>query len=80
MFAAATPGSRCWPTLNCAVYWFHPVAWFIRRRLTDLAEQVCDDAVIRVTGSRNEYAQNLLDIAGRLSAGCGRSGRFGRLA
>ncbi|MGO8748891.1 MAG: carboxypeptidase regulatory-like domain-containing protein [Thermoguttaceae bacterium] len=58
--------------LNCAVYWFHPVAWFVRRRLTDLAEQICDDAVIRVTGSRNEYAQNLLDMAGRLAAGCGR--------
>ena len=26
-------------TLNCVVYWFHPVAWFVRRRLTDLAEQ-----------------------------------------
>ncbi len=59
-------------TLNCAVYWFHPVAWFIRRRLANLAEQVCDDAVIRATGSRNEYAQNLLDIASRLSAGSGR--------
>jgi beta-lactamase regulating signal transducer with metallopeptidase domain len=58
--------------VNCAVHWFHPVAWFVRRRLTDLAEQICDDVVIRVTGSRNEYAQNLLDMVGRLTAGSGR--------
>lgn len=58
--------------VNCAVYWFHPVAWFVRHRLTDLAEQVCDDTVIQITGSRGDYAQNLLEMAGRLSAGSGR--------
>ena len=57
---------------NCAVYWFHPVAWLVRRWLAALAEQVCDDAVIRATGSRNEYAQNLLEMAGRLTAASGR--------
>lgn len=59
-------------TVNCVVYWFHPVAWFVRRRLTDLAEQVCDDTVIQITGSRGDYAQNLLEMASRLSAGTGR--------
>jgi beta-lactamase regulating signal transducer with metallopeptidase domain/uncharacterized GH25 family protein len=52
---------------NCVVYWFHPAAWLVRRRLAGLAELECDDAVIRVTGSRNEYAQNLLEMAGRLT-------------
>ena len=59
-------------SLNCAVYWFHPVSWFVRRRLTELAEHICDDVVIRVTGDRNEYAQSLLHMAGRLMAGSGR--------
>ncbi len=54
------------------VYWFHPVAWLVRRRLIDLAEQVCDDAVIQVTGSRQEYVQNLLDMAARVTAASGR--------
>ncbi len=58
--------------LNCAVYWFHPVAWLVRRRLTDLAEQACDDEVIRITGNRGEYAQNLLEMAGRLAPRSGR--------
>ncbi len=57
---------------SCVVYWFHPAAWLVRRRLAGLAELVCDDAVIRVTGSRNEYAENLLEMAGRLTASSGR--------
>ena len=52
--------------------WFHPVAWLVRRRLAGLAEQACDDAVIQVIGSRNKYARNLLEMAGRLTAGSGR--------
>ncbi|MEN6497446.1 MAG: carboxypeptidase regulatory-like domain-containing protein, partial [Thermoguttaceae bacterium] len=70
-----------WVTLlaafNVAVYWFHPVAWILRRRLLDLAEQACDDAVIQVTGSRNEYAQSLLDMAGRFTTTSGRLRPFG---
>ena len=58
--------------VGCALYWFHPAAWFVRRRLTDLAEQICDDEVIRLTGCRADYAQNLLEMAGRLTPGSGR--------
>lgn len=53
--------------LNTVVFWFHPAAWLVRRRLTDLAEQICDDEVIRITGNRGDYAQNLLEMAGRLT-------------
>ena len=58
--------------VNCVVYWFHPLAWIVRRRLTDLAERACDDEVIRAMGNRSEYAQNLLDMVGRLTLGSGR--------
>ncbi|HEX3602433.1 MAG TPA: M56 family metallopeptidase, partial [Lacipirellulaceae bacterium] len=53
--------------LNRAVYWFHPVAWFLRRRLSSLAEAACDDAVIASTDDPAGYARNLLAIAGRLA-------------
>ena len=55
--------------LNRTFYWFHPVAWFVYRRLADLAEEVCDDEVIRQTDAPHDYAQNLLQIASRLSDG-----------
>lgn len=58
--------------VNCVVYWFHPAAWIVRRRLTDLAERVCDDEVIRATDNRSDYAQNLLQMAGRLTPVSGR--------
>jgi hypothetical protein len=60
-----------WVTLlaefNRAIYWFHPVAWFLRRRLAALAEAACDDAVIESLGDRTGYARHLLSVAGRLT-------------
>jgi beta-lactamase regulating signal transducer with metallopeptidase domain/protocatechuate 3,4-dioxygenase beta subunit len=53
--------------LNRAIYWFHPVAWFLRRRLSMLAEAACDDAVIASSGDRSGYARHLLTVAGRLT-------------
>ncbi len=65
-----------WITLlaewNRAVYWFHPVAWFLRRRLATLAEAACDDAVIASLGDRTGYARHLLEVASRVSREPGR--------
>ena len=58
--------------LNRCLYWFHPVAWFLHRRLSALAEQCCDDTVIAALQSRSDYAQHLLEIAERLVAAPGR--------
>ena len=52
--------------LNRADYWFHPLAWFLRRRLTTLAEQACDDAVIESLDNRTDYAKQLVEFAARL--------------
>jgi beta-lactamase regulating signal transducer with metallopeptidase domain len=52
---------------NAAVYWFHPLAWWLRRKLADLAEQVCDDEVLRTHGDRACYAETLLTMASRLA-------------
>lgn len=53
---------------NRAIYWFHPLAWLLVRRLTALAEAASDDAVIESLGDRTAYARHLLTIASRLSA------------
>ncbi len=48
---------------NRRLYWFHPLAGWLIRRLSDLAERNCDDAVIASTGDRISYASHLLEIA-----------------
>lgn len=42
-----------------ALAWFHPLSWWLRRELADLAEQVADDQALAVT-DRAEYAELLL--------------------
>jgi beta-lactamase regulating signal transducer with metallopeptidase domain len=49
-----------------SVYWLHPLAWWLRRRLAVLAEDCCDDAAIVAAGDRAAYARHLLEIAMRL--------------
>jgi hypothetical protein len=54
--------------LNRSLLWFHPLAWWIERRLTLLAEQACDEASIAVLGDRERYARLLLQMAGEVEA------------
>ncbi len=49
--------------VNLCVYWFHPLAWLLRRRLASLAEHACDDLAITWTGQRAQYARHLLEFA-----------------
>ena len=58
--------------LNRAFYWFHPVAWILKRRLSELAEQNCDDAVIESVSNRTQYAHYLLDVASVLATSAAR--------
>jgi beta-lactamase regulating signal transducer with metallopeptidase domain len=51
----------------CAVYWFHPGAWWIARRLRVERELACDDRVIAAGSPPREYAGHLLEIAYSLS-------------
>ena len=50
-----------------ALYWFHPFAWVTWRQLCLEAEHACDDAVLR-GAERTQYAQQLVELARRLSA------------
>ena len=49
--------------LNRALFWFHPMAWWLERRLSGLAEEACDAAVIARGYDPREYSEYLLDLA-----------------
>ncbi|MFT4624897.1 MAG: beta-lactamase regulating signal transducer with metallopeptidase domain [Myxococcota bacterium] len=59
----------------CAVFWFHPAAWWARRELLCEAEQAADDAVVRTGARPTDYASLLVQlartraVAGSLAAG-----------
>jgi beta-lactamase regulating signal transducer with metallopeptidase domain/uncharacterized GH25 family protein len=63
--------------LNRCVYWFHPLAWWLRQHLAQLAETACDDAVIGATGDRTAYARHLLEVAASVSPTRGRLAPIG---
>ena len=58
--------------VNRCLYWFHPLSWWLRTRLSDLAEEACDDAAIGLTGDPTGYARHLLEVAAAISTSRGR--------
>ena len=53
--------------LNRAFFWFHPLAWWLERRVAALAEEACDAAVIRAGHSPQDYCDYLIDMARTLA-------------
>lgn len=49
--------------LNRAVFWFHPLAWWLEKRLAGLSEEACDDAVLMGGHDPLEYSEFLLRLA-----------------
>lgn len=49
--------------LNRAVFWFHPLAWWLERELARLSEEACDAVVISLGHEPREYAEHLLSLA-----------------
>jgi GWxTD domain-containing protein len=49
--------------LNRALFWFVPVTWWLERRLSALAEQSCDDAVLARGHHPLDYSDYLLEVA-----------------
>lgn len=49
--------------VNRAIFWFHPLAWWLERTLAVTAEHACDEAAARVVGQPRRYAEVLLDMA-----------------
>jgi BlaR1 peptidase M56/Domain of unknown function (DUF3471) len=57
--------------LNCALFWFNPLAWWLYRRLARLAELASDDAAMRALDDAPGYAEILLDMGRRCGPALG---------
>ena len=44
-----------------ALFWFHPLVWWIGARLIDERERACDEAVVRSGHDRAAYARTLVE-------------------
>ena len=45
-----------------AVFWFHPLVWWIGTRLTAERELACDEAVLELGSQRHTYAESILKV------------------
>ncbi|HEV3041819.1 MAG TPA: M56 family metallopeptidase [Candidatus Angelobacter sp.] len=52
--------------VNKCVFWFHPLAWWLERRLASLAEHAADDSALASSQDAQSYARTLLEIASSL--------------
>jgi bla regulator protein blaR1 len=43
-----------------AVFWFHPLVWWLGTRLVDERERACDEAVLELGNDRHTYAESIL--------------------
>jgi hypothetical protein len=48
-----------------AIFWFHPLVWWLGGRLIDERERACDEHVLRTIGAADLYAQGILSICKR---------------
>ncbi len=58
--------------LHCAIFWFSPFAWWLDRRLAELAEEASDEAALLGGADRNDYAKTLLGFFETLQTAQGR--------
>jgi beta-lactamase regulating signal transducer with metallopeptidase domain len=49
--------------LYASIFWFSPLGWWLKRKLSDLAEAISDRAGLEQAASRSSYAQILLEFA-----------------
>jgi bla regulator protein BlaR1 len=45
-----------------AIFWFHPVVWWLERRLVEERERACDEEVLQLCGERLIYAEGILKV------------------
>jgi len=58
--------------LHRAIFWFSPLAWWLNRHLSELAEEASDEAALSAGAERKEYARNVLTFFEALHATHGR--------
>ena len=47
-----------------AMFWFHPVVWWVGARLMEERERACDEEVVRMGSAPEAYAEGILKICG----------------
>ena len=45
-----------------AIFWFHPLVWWIGKRMVDERERACDEAVLQAGNEPETYAQGILNV------------------
>ena len=60
------PATALLASLACCLFWMHPFVYLLRRQLTKLAEQSCDEAVIRSL-SPERYCRILLEFTSEVA-------------
>jgi bla regulator protein blaR1 len=45
-----------------AIFWFHPLVWWLGARLVDERERACDEQVLDDGGERHIYAESILKV------------------
>jgi GWxTD domain-containing protein len=59
------PLRQLFASIYRSVAWFHPLAWWLRTELAELAEEASDDAAIAAVEDRVKYAEALLSFIER---------------
>ncbi|MGB0578587.1 MAG: M56 family metallopeptidase [Limisphaerales bacterium] len=52
--------------ISLAMYWFHPMAWMLARRMELAREMACDDQVLLIGKRASHYAESLAHIGADL--------------
>jgi len=45
-----------------AVFWFHPLVWWLGARMVEERERACDEDVLELGGERQVYAESILKV------------------
>lgn len=45
-----------------AVFWFHPIVWWISAKLVEERERACDEMVLKLGNEREVYAEGILNV------------------
>ena len=59
-------------SINAAVFWFHPLAWWLKRHLAVLSEQSADERALEAAPDAASYARVLVEMAAGLDGQRGR--------
>ena len=50
------------PMLVEAIFWFHPMVWWMAKQMVKERERACDEAVVRLCAQPQAYAESILKV------------------